>query len=81
MLSYTPKSTAKDSKQKGKLVGLLNLHGKKKKVEFESALDTSSHLPKLDLQGEIDIKDFGIQGSMMNANKVQIIINTKWQAK
>ena len=67
--------------QKGKLVALLTLHGKKKSVEFKSTLDTSKDAPELALQGVIDIKDFDIQGSMMNANKVNIIINTKWEAK
>ena len=85
MLSYTPESVANGDKQKGtqkgKLVALLTLHGKKKNVEFNSTLDISKGTPQLALQGEINITDFGIEGSMMNSNKVQIIINTKWQAK
>lgn len=77
MTSYEEQTRTQDS-IKGKVVGSLTLHGVSRQVVFESALENPSSNPIINLTGEINIKDFGIQGSAMNSDKVSIILQTMW---
>ncbi len=79
LVSYTPHASEDSSKITGKLTALLELHGKSQHIEFDSILVPKSDNPKLSLHGEINIKDFGIEGSMMNSNTVTIELQTEWE--
>lgn len=79
MSSYTPTSRT-DKAIFGKVSGELTLKGVKQKVIFSSALENvESNSPKLSLESEINIKDFGIEGSAMNSNSVKISLTTIWE--
>ncbi|RDU69826.1 YceI family protein [Helicobacter aurati] len=78
MKSYEPQKHTDDGVV-GKVIGDLSLHGKKREVVLDSVLQVDSSKPKLILKGKINIKDFGIKGSMMNNNKVSINIQTIWE--
>lgn len=79
MLNYTQQSREPQG-IKGKLNARLEIRGQSKEVEFHTVL-TQEDSTKLELSGTINIKDFGIDGSMMNANTVRIILQTNWQEK
>ena len=79
MISYTPQSQ-NDKIIKGKIIAKLQIRDKTKEVEFESLLNQNNEV-SLELIGVINIKDFGIDGSMMNSNTVRIILQTNWQEK
>lgn len=76
MQSYTQKDGLK-----GEVKGELTLHGVTKPVSFQSELDLSQAKVKLVLRNEINIKDFNIQGSFMNADKVKLELQTLWNEK
>ncbi|TQR41644.1 hypothetical protein DMB95_04680 [Campylobacter sp. MIT 12-8780] len=76
MQSYTPKEGLK-----GEVKGELSLHGVSKIVTFQSELDPSQDKVKLILTSEINIKDFNIQGSFMNGDKIKLDLQTFWNEK
>ena len=61
----------------GVVKGILSLHGVDKEVELQSELNAGER-PTLSLSGKINIKDFGMQGSSMNSDIVEIKIQTTW---
>lgn len=79
LVSYTPYESEDSGKIAGKLIALLELHGKSQHIEFDSVLAPESDNPTLSLRGELNIKDFGIEGSMMNSNTVTIDLQTAWE--
>ena len=79
LISYTPHASEDSSKITGRLTALLELHGSRQHIEFDSVLVPEADSPTLALRGECNIKDFGIEGSMMNSNAVTIELQTSWQ--
>ncbi|MDE7254631.1 MAG: YceI family protein [Helicobacter sp.] len=79
LISYAPNSSEDSSKITGKLTALLELHGSRQHIEFDSVLVPETDNPKLLLRSECNIKDFGIEGSMMHNNSVTIELQTTWQ--
>lgn len=79
LVSYTAHESGDLGKIAGKLTALLELHGKSQHIELDSVLAPEADNPKLTLRGELNIKDFGIEGSMMNSNTVTIKLQTAWE--
>lgn len=79
LVSYTSHKSEDSSKIQGKLTALLELHGSRQHIEFDSVLVPEADNPRLSLHGELNIKDFGIEGSMMNSNSVTIELQTLWK--
>lgn len=79
LVSYTAHKSEDLGKIAGKLTALLELHGKIQHIEFDSTLVPTLDNPTLSLHGELNIKDFGIEGSMMNSNTVTIKLQTAWE--
>ena len=79
MIRYTAQSQD-DKTTKGTIIAKLQIRDKTKEVEFESLLSQDNEI-SLELRGVINIKDFGIDGSMMNSNTVRIILQTRWSEK
>lgn len=77
MTNYEEQSRTQES-IKGRAIGNLTLHGVSRQVVFESVLGNLSTNPTLNLTSEINIKDFHIEGSAMNGDKVLITIKTIW---
>ncbi|RDU57168.1 hypothetical protein CQA49_00450 [Helicobacter sp. MIT 00-7814] len=78
MLSYEEKEQ-KDGKILGVMKVLLDLHGVQKELELTTELQNGKEL-ELTLRGELNIKDFGIEGSAMNSNSVKLEFHTIWGA-
>lgn len=59
----------------GRLFGTLRLHGASRQI----SLDYELRGRELKMSGVINIKDFGIKGSMMNSNEVRLLIVSVWE--
>ena len=79
LISYTPYASDDSGKIAGKLIALLELHGNSQHIELDSVLVPESDNPTLSLHGELNIKDLGIEGSIMNSNTVTIELQTMWK--
>lgn len=79
LVSYAPEKSEDSSEITGKLTALLELHGSRQHIELDSVLVPEADNPRLLLHGELNIKDFGIEGSMMNSNSVTIELQTSWK--
>lgn len=79
LVQYLPSNNENLENITGKVLATLTLHGKNQQIELDSILNIKSATPSLALSGEINIKDFGIEGSMMNSNSVTIDIQTLWE--
>lgn len=66
---------------KGKVKGMLSLHGVEREIVLDSALSFNNGAPTLALESEINIKDFAIAGSFMNSDSVKILLQTTWEQK
>lgn len=77
MTDYQEQSRTQES-IKGQVIGNLTLHGISQPVVFESIIENIQANPTINLTSEINIKDFDIQGSMMNSDKVSITLKTIW---
>ena len=75
MNSY--EETGRNEGIEGKITGQLTLHGVSKEVVFASVLSVEEK-PRLVLHTSLNIKDFGIEGSMMNSNNVEVALETLW---
>ncbi|TLE02878.1 YceI family protein [Helicobacter japonicus] len=69
-------NTNKDS-IKGKIYGELSLHGTTLPIVLNSLLNLNTL--ELTLEGEINIKNFGIIGSKMNSDTIELHIKTLWK--
>ena len=77
MTKYERLEEQKDDKHiKGKVYGELNLHGVTLPLVLDSMLNINTL--ELTLKGEINIKDFGIEGSKMNSDIIELHIQTFW---
>ncbi|MWV63089.1 hypothetical protein DCO58_00710 [Helicobacter saguini] len=63
--------------ENAELKGILTLHGISREIVFKSNLDSKNLT--LNLESQINIKDFNMKGSSMSSDKVKIIIETKWE--
>ncbi|WP_334082862.1 YceI family protein [Helicobacter typhlonius] len=78
MTKYEMRENA-NGKIKGKVYAEINLHGITLPLELDSTLNAQNL--ELALTGMLNIKDFGIQGSKMNSDKVEVYIKTLWEGK
>ncbi|MCX2717057.1 YceI family protein [Helicobacter sp. MIT 21-1697] len=78
MTKYEVLEGAQSNKARGKVYGNLTLHGVTLPLVFDSLLVIESNTT-LELKGELNIKDFGMQGSKMNSDKIELHIKTLWK--
>lgn len=62
----------------GKITGILTLHGVSKELILQSKLYKKDGKTYLDLTSQLNIKDYNIEGSFMNSDKVDLNLNTIW---
>lgn len=77
MTKYERLEGQKDNGEiRGKVYGELSLHGVKLPLELSSVLNLNTST--LTLTGELNVKDFGIKGSKVNSDKVELNFKTLW---